>query len=113
MKDEKDLFSLVTFAIKDIIIEQAQVFELWDDREQELLRLISEEADAFDDLTTGSFQHICSERGRQLFEETIPITIIADCSGLVLKEVFDLGLSGRRKLIFLGIVRKGTEFGIQ
>ena len=60
MKDEKDLFSLVTFAIKDIIIEQAQVFELWDDGEQELLRLISEEADAFDDLTSGSFQYICS-----------------------------------------------------
>ena len=60
MKDEKDLFSLVTFAIEDIIIEQAQVFELWNDREQELLRLISEETDTFDDLTSSSFQYISS-----------------------------------------------------
>lgn len=60
MKDEKDLFSLITFAIEDIIIEQAQVFELWNDREQELLRLISEETDTFDDLTSSSFQYISS-----------------------------------------------------
>ena len=60
MKDEKDLFSLVTFAIEDIIIEQAQVFELWNDGEQELLRLISEETDTFDDLTSSSFQYISS-----------------------------------------------------
>lgn len=97
MKDEKDLFSLITFAIEDIIIEQAQIFELWDDREQELLWLISEEADAFDDLTTSSFQYISSERRRKLFEETVPITIIADCFGLVLKEIFDLLLGGWRK----------------
>lgn len=113
MEDEKDLFSLVTFAIKDVIIEQVQVFELWDDREQELLRLISEEADVFNDLTSGRFQYICSKRWWKLFEETFPITIITDCFGLVLKEDFDLLLSGRRKLIFLGIVRKGIEFGIQ
>jgi hypothetical protein len=53
MEDEEDFLSLITLTKKDVIIEQVQRLELWDDIDQEVLGLVSEETDALNDLTMG------------------------------------------------------------
>ena len=53
MKDEENFFCLVTLTEKDVVVKQVQRFQLWNNVNQEILWLVSEKSDSFDDLTMG------------------------------------------------------------
>jgi len=50
-ENEENLLSLISLTEQDIIVEQTETLELWDHINKEILRLVLEESNAFDDLT--------------------------------------------------------------
>lgn len=68
MEDEKDFFCLISLTEEDIVVEEIQTFELWDDVDQEVLGFVSEETDSLDDLSMGRLNNIGSQRWWQLLE---------------------------------------------
>ena len=48
MEDEEDLLGLITLGEEDIVVEEVETLELGDDVDQEVLWLVSEEADTLD-----------------------------------------------------------------
>ena len=53
MEDKEDFFSLISLTEQDIVVKQVQGLKFWDDVDQEVLWLVSEETDALDDLSMG------------------------------------------------------------
>lgn len=68
MEDEKDFFCLISLTEEDIVVEEIQTFELWNDVDQEVLGFVSEETDSLDDLSMGRLNNIGSQRWWQLLE---------------------------------------------
>lgn len=61
MENEEDLFGLVSLTEKDVVIEEVQALQSRDDVNQEVLRLVSEETDTFDNLTMSGLNDISSK----------------------------------------------------
>lgn len=66
MENKEYLFGLIALTEKDVIVEQIETLKLRDDADEEVLRLVSEETDSFDDLTVGLLHDIGSKRWGQL-----------------------------------------------
>jgi len=50
-ENEENLLSLVSLTKQDIIVEQTETLEFWNHINEEILRLVLEESDTFDNLT--------------------------------------------------------------
>ena len=75
--------------------------------------LVSEEADTFDDLAVSLLHHIGSQRWGQLREKGLPVAVVSNGSGLVFKEILDLGLGVDGQVVFERVLCESVEFGIE
>lgn len=60
MEDKEYFLRLVALREQDIVIEQVQALQLGNNIDQEVLRLVPEESDTFDNLAMSGLNHISS-----------------------------------------------------
>lgn len=74
--DEENLIGLVVLVEKNVVIVQVHGFETWDDRDQEILRLVFEELDAVYDLAVRRLDDVGAEGRRELLKHLLPVMLI-------------------------------------
>ena len=113
MEDEENLFGLVALTKENVIVEQVETFKLWNDTNKEVLGLVSEESDSFNDLTVGLLDNVSSKGWRQLREQSLPIAVVSDGSSLVFEEVLNFRLGVDGQVVLERVLREGVKFGIE
>lgn len=89
---------------KDIVVEKIQALKFWDHVYQEVLRLVLEKENALNNFTMSGLDHVTSQGGWKIHEETIPILIKVVKFGSLSEVIFDFALGFYWQIESFGVV---------